>query len=61
MGFESLFAQKHGVKILLEGLFVHIPDGKKCLCIHDDAVLVYLLNLMEVNNIGTVDAHEVSG
>ena len=61
MGFESLFAKKHGVKILLEGLFVHIPDGEIGLCVHDDAVLVDLLNLMEVDDLGTVDAHKVFG
>ncbi len=46
---------------MLEGLFVHIPDGEIGLCVHDDAVLVYLQNLMEVHDIGTVDAHEVFG
>ena len=46
---------------MLEGLFVHIPNGEIGLCIHDDAVFVHLLNLMEVDDIRTVDAHEVFG
>ena len=56
-----LFPYEFGVEIGLEGFFIHIADGEVGVGIHDDAVLVHLLNHREVNDVGAVDAHETVG
>ena len=57
----NLFTKKFSVEILLESVFIHIANGQIGVLVHDDTVLVDLLNLLEVNDIRTVDAHEIGG
>ena len=45
----------------MERFLVHVADGQVSLAIHDDTILVDLLNLGEVDDVGTVDAHEIVG
>ena len=45
----------------MEAFLIQVADGKIGLGIHDDAVLVDLLNLVEVDDIGAMDAHERVG
>ena len=58
---SKLFAKKFRVEVILERFLVHIADGKIGVAVHDDAVFVDLQNLVEVDDVGTVDAHEILG
>ena len=53
------FPQESGIQISLENLFIHIPYGEVGLGVHDDTIFVHLLNLVEVDDVGAVNAHEV--
>ena len=54
-----LATQELGAYVLLKGIFVQVANRKVSISIHNDTVLVHLLNHSEVNDIGTVYAHEV--
>ena len=54
-----LATQELGAYVLLEGIFIQVADRKVGISIHDDTVLVHLLNLSEVDDIGTVYAHKI--
>ena len=56
-----LFPEEFGVEILLEGIPVHVSDGEIGFSIHDDTVLVDLLDLREIDDIRTVNPHEIVG
>ena len=56
-----LATQELSAYVLLKSILVQVADGKIGIYIHDDTVLVHLLNLSEVDDIGTVYAHEVLG
>ena len=56
-----LFPEEFGVEIFLEGVPVHVADGEIGVSIHDDTVLVDLHDLREVDNVGTVNPHEMVG
>ena len=56
-----LFSEVFGVEIFLEGVPVHVADGEIGVSIHDDMVLVDLHDLREVDNVGTVNPHEMVG
>ena len=58
--FPHLFSQELLVEIIVEGLFVVIADRQVGILIEDDAVLVDLLYLLQVDDIRAVDAHELS-
>ena len=45
----------------MERFFIEVADGEIGVGIHDDAVLVDLLNLGEVDDVRAVDAHEIIG
>ena len=54
-------ADELGIEILLKGFFIKVANGEVSICIHDDAVLVHFLNLGEIDDVGTVYAHEIIG
>jgi hypothetical protein len=56
-----LFPEESGVEILLEGVPVHVADGEIGVSIHDDTVFVDLLDLREIDDIRTVNPHEIVG
>ena len=50
-----LFAEEFSVEIVLEGVFIHLPDREVGISIHDDTVLIDLLNLSEVDDVGAME------
>ena len=46
---------------MLECIFIHVANGQISLFVHDDAILVDLLNALEIDDIRAVNAHEVVG
>ena len=58
-GNDHLFPQELRVEVVVERLLVVVADGQIGVGIHDDAVLVHLLYLFQVDDVGTVYAHEV--
>ena len=65
-----LFPQILGVQISLEGFFVEVADRKESLFVKrpalcdtclskNDAILVHLLYLVQIDDIGAMNAHEV--
>ena len=56
-----LFAEEFSVEIVLEGVFIHLPDREVGISIHDDTVLIDLLNFCKVDDVGAMDAHESVG
>ena len=56
-----LFSEVFGVEIFLEGVPVHVADGEIGVSIHDHTVLVDLQDLREVDDIRTVNPHEIVG
>ena len=45
----------------MERFFIHIANGQISVSVHDDAVFVQLLDFVEINDIGAMDAHKVVG
>ena len=56
-----LFPQELLFQILVETVLVEVTDRQVGIGIQDDAVLVDLLNLLQVDDIGAVDTHEKGG
>ena len=52
-------AKETGLDVPVELLLVAVADGQERLGVEYDAVLVHLLDLVEVDDVGTVYAHEV--
>ena len=45
----------------MERFFVHVANGQVGVSVHNDAVLVHLLNLCKIDDIGAMDAHKIVG
>lgn len=58
MDFLILFSNKFRFEIVHEGLPIEVADGQIGVGIEDDAVLVHFLYLFQIDDVGTVDAHE---
>ena len=45
----------------MESFLVHVANGQIGIAVHDDTVLVDLMNLGQIDNVGTVNTHEIVG
>ena len=58
---SRLFPQEPGIQVSLERVLIEVADRQVGVLIHDDPVFVDLLDLVEVDDVRTVDAHEIIG
>ena len=52
------FPDKFRLEVGVEGIAVHVADGQVGVGIHDYAVFVHLLYLLQIDDVRAVNAHE---